>query len=170
MATQEAVDKFRDFFIRNRQKSGVDNHFTALNFTVVDIQSGKAHMSMPSTSKIAGNPVTGAVASGPVFALLDTCCAMAAATCGDEIKMCPTLDLRVDFLGAPKPDLTIHAEATAFRNSRYVVFTEGFAYQDDKEKPIARCSINFTPIDQKVMVDHKAKADSSTQQGDGAAK
>lgn len=157
MLSPEALQQFRQFFIKNRQQTGRENHFTSLGFDIVDIQAGAARMSMPSLDHLAGNPITGAIASGPVMALLDTCCAMAAATSGDAIQMCPTLDLRVDYLGPPKPGLTVHAEAKAIRRSRFVIFTEGFAYQDDKDKPIARCTINFTPIDQKVMKDHAAK-------------
>ena len=100
---------------------------------------------------LVGNPITGGVASGPVFALLDTCCAMAAATVGEQIRLSPTLDLRVDFLGPAKPNMPVYAEAKAYRDTRFVIFTEGKAYQDDKNKPIARSTVNFTPIDQRIL-------------------
>jgi len=154
MASEEEVKQFRKFFQHSRQdgdRSG--NHFSSVGLQVLNIENGWASMRFESADHLAGNPINGAVAAGPVIALLDTCCAMAAATCGDKIRLSPTLDLRVDFLGPAKPNLTVYAEAKAYRDSRYVIFTEGMAYQDDKDKPIARCSINFTPIEHRILKD-----------------
>ena len=151
MISDETLKKFRDFFVNSQQGTGRENHFSSVGLTVLDIQSGWAAMSFASAPHLAGNPVTGAVGAGPVIALLDTCCAMAAATCGDEIRLSPTLDLRVDFLGPANAGCPVFAEAKAYRKSRFVVFTEGFAYQDDKQQPLARATINFTPIDQAIL-------------------
>jgi uncharacterized protein (TIGR00369 family) len=156
LASDDAVQKFRQFFQLSRQSLDIENHFSSLGLKVLDIQSGWASMTFESVEKLAGNPVTGAVASGPLIALLDTCCAMAAATCGDTIRLSPTLDLRVDFLGPAQAKLPVFAEAKAYRNSRFVIFTQGLAFQDNKDKPIARCTINFTPIDQKIFKDKAA--------------
>ena len=155
MANQDAIEQFRRMFQYSESKSaegnGFENHFTSLGFKVIDVQEGKAWMDLPYADKLVGNPVDGTLASGPVMALLDSCCALASATSGDTVSFCPTLDLRVDHLGLAKPNLTIHAEAEVYRHSRFVIFTRGIAYQQDKEKPIARCTINFTPINQPVV-------------------
>lgn len=151
MATDEEVQQFRQFFQLSRQPPHSENHFSALGLKVVELKSGWASVMVESVDKLVGNPVTGAIAAGPVIALLDTCCAMAAATSGDNIRLSPTLDLRVDFLGSAKAGLPMVAEASAYRNSRFVIFTEGLVFQDDRNKPVARCTVNFTPLDQKVL-------------------
>jgi len=151
MASEQDVEKFRQFFQMSRTSPDGDNHFSSVGLKVLAIQSGWASLCFESAEHLVGNPVTGGVATGPVIALLDTCCAMAAATVGDKIRLSPTLDLRVDFLGPAKPNLTVYAEAKAYRDSRFVIFTEGFAFQDDKDLPIARCTVNFTPIDQQIL-------------------
>jgi len=151
MVKQEAIEQFRRFFQKQDRPPGIENHFSALDFAVIDIQAGRAWMDMPYADHLVGNPVSNAMASGPIMALLDSCCAMAAATCGDTVSFSPTLDLRIDHLGAAKPNLTIHAEAEVYRESRFVIFTRGMAYQDNKDQPIARCTINFTPIEQQIV-------------------
>ncbi len=153
MPTKDAIEQFRRMFqyAENANDKKIENHFTALGFKVIDVQQGKAQMDLPYADNLVGNPVDGTLAAGPLMALLDSCCALASATSGDTVSFCPTLDLRVDHLGLAKPNLTIHAEAEVYRHSRFVIFTRAIAYQDNKDQAIARCTVNFTPINQPVV-------------------
>lgn len=144
------LEQFRDFFM-TRQDRPKPGHFGALKLHYRYIEAGRAGLDLPFDPDLVGDPATGAMAGGPMTALMDTCCAMAAATARDPIGFCPTLDLRMDHMGLADPDKTLHCEAEAYRVSKSVIFTRGIIYQDDPERPIARGLANFTPIAYKVM-------------------
>jgi uncharacterized protein (TIGR00369 family) len=144
------LDQFREFFMA-RVKSKTGNHFSALGLECRFIEAGRAGLDLPFKPELAGDAATGIVAGGPMTALLDSCCAIAAATAGDTIAFCPTLDLRMDHMAMPEPGKTLHAEAEAYRVTRSIIFTRGIIYQDDPERPVVRALVNFTPIGSKVM-------------------
>lgn len=144
------LELFRDFFME-RQDLPKPNHFGALKLHYRFIEAGHAGLDLPFGAELVGDPATGAMAGGPMSALMDTCCAMAAATARDPIGFCPTLDLRMDHMGLAQPGKTLHCDAEAYRVSKSVIFTRGIIYQDDPERPIARGLANFTPITYKIM-------------------
>ncbi len=92
------------------------------------------------------------MANGVMSALLDTCCAIAAATSLEKIAFCPTLDLRMDHMGMAAPDKPLKAEAEVYRSTSSVIFTRGTIFQDeDRDRPIVRALINFTPIKHTIL-------------------
>jgi uncharacterized protein (TIGR00369 family) len=126
------------------------DHFHALGIAFTDIQQGKIEARLPYRHAIVGNPENGLIHGGALTALLDTSCGFAAVTALEQLTLCPTLDLRIDYMRPAKPGLTIYAEAEAYRVTANVIFCRGLAYQEDKNNPIAYCTANFTRMDAEV--------------------
>jgi acyl-coenzyme A thioesterase PaaI-like protein len=139
------LEQFRAFFMEGMQRPR-PGHFGRLGFQCVSIEIGTAALDLPFGPELVGDPETGAVAGGPMTALMDSCCALAAATAREPISFCPTLDLRMDHMGLAEPGKTLHCEAEAYRVTRSVIFTRGIIFQDDRNRPIVRGLVNFTPI------------------------
>ena len=58
-------------------------------------------------------------------------------------EMCPTLDLRIDYMGSAEPRQAVFGRAEIYRITDNIVFARGWAYQDDQDRPIARCLATF---------------------------
>ncbi len=127
------------------------DHLNTLGMTFTEIEKGFVTMELPYSEGIVGNPQTGIVHGGAVTALLDTCCGIAAGTTLEEVGMCPTLDLRMDYMRAAAPNDTIYAQARVYRTTKSVIFCRGKAYQKDPERPVAYCVANFARLDPEVL-------------------
>ncbi|MDD0974049.1 PaaI family thioesterase [Pseudomonas fontis] len=93
---------------------------------------------MPYSPRIVGNPQNGAIHGGAITTLMDTTCGMAI-LCGlGAFEVCPTLDLRIDYLHSSIADHDVYGYAECFRVTRDVIFIRGSAYQDDPARPIAQ--------------------------------
>ncbi|QXH49869.1 PaaI family thioesterase [Pseudomonas fakonensis] len=93
---------------------------------------------LPWSPAIVGNPQTGAVHGGALTTLMDTTCGMATLCVLPQFEVCPTLDLRIDYMHAAEPNKPIHGHAQCYRVTRDVIFTRGSAYQDDPAHPICQ--------------------------------
>jgi uncharacterized protein (TIGR00369 family) len=118
-------------------------HCKVLGVRVVDISKGTLTTELPYSNAIVGNPDTGVIHGGALSTLLDTTCGMSVALSFDSFEICPTLDLRIDHMGAAKPGIAIVAHAEVYRKTKNVVFSRGKVYQDDEDKPIAHCVATF---------------------------
>lgn len=119
-------------------------HHQALGLSVVDADVGKLLLKLPYDKKIVGNPSTGIISGGALTALMDTACGFAAITALDSPGICPTLDLRIDYMRPAEPGLDVIGEAEAYRVTRNVVFARGVAYHEGRrDKPIAHCTATF---------------------------
>lgn len=122
------------------------NHFQALGIKFVEYSGKRTKMVLPFNPDLIGDPDHGLIHGGVLTSLLDTCCGCAAVEALDEISIYPTIDLRIDHLRPAVAHQTIYAEAEAFRVTPHIIFCEGLVYQDDPDKPIARCLANFTRL------------------------
>lgn len=123
------------------------DHFHALGIKVTDIQRGSVTMEIGYSEEIVGNPETGVIHGGVITALLDSCCGFSASTVLDELALTPTIDLRIDHLGAAEPHKPVYAVGEVYRLSRYVIFTRAIAHQGDKNRPIAQAVGNFSRME-----------------------
>jgi len=105
---------------------------------------------MPWSPMIVGNPQTGAVHGGALTTLMDTTCGMATLCALEQFEVCPTLDLRIDYMHPAEPGKAIHGHAYCYRVTRDVIFTRGTAYQDDPEQPICQVVGTFMRLGQEV--------------------
>ena len=92
---------------------------------------------------IVGNPETGTVHGGAITTLMDTTCCMASVCVLPEFEICPTLDLRIDYMRPAEPDKDIFGFAECYRVTPHIVFSRGYAYQDDPSQPIAHAVGTF---------------------------
>jgi uncharacterized protein (TIGR00369 family) len=90
---------------------------------------------LPYSAQIVGNPQTGVIHGGALTTLMDTACGMAMRAAGVRS---PTLDLRIDYMHAAEPNKDIYGFAQCYRVTTDVIFTRGFAYQDDPSNPSAQ--------------------------------
>ncbi|MDN7143843.1 PaaI family thioesterase [Pseudomonas sp. JQ170] len=105
---------------------------------------------LPYSEKIVGNPHTGAIHGGALTTLMDTTCGMATLCALAEFEVCPTLDLRIDYMHSAKAGQDIYGYAQCYRVTRDVIFTRGMAYQDDPEQPIAQVVGTFMRLGKGV--------------------
>ncbi|RWU20885.1 thioesterase [Pseudomonas alkylphenolica] len=105
---------------------------------------------LPYSTQIIGNPHTGAIHGGALTTLMDTTCGMATLCALAEFEVCPTLDLRIDYMHSAKAGLDIFGYAQCYRVTRDVIFTRGMAYQDDREQPIAQVVGTFMRLGKGV--------------------
>jgi uncharacterized protein (TIGR00369 family) len=80
-------------------------------------------MRLPYSVNIVGNPLTGTVHGGSLTTLMDTACGTCVFISLPGHELCPTLDLRVDYMKAATPGLDLFAVAKVTRISSSVVFT-----------------------------------------------
>lgn len=120
------------------------NHCKLLGVEVVEAIPAKLTLSIPYSDKIVGNPETGVVHGGVLTTLMDTACGFAAILGQDSPGICPTLDLRIDYMKPASPGKAIFGKAEAYKISRSVIFTRGVAYHEGEEdQPIAHCTASF---------------------------
>ena len=98
-------------------------------------------MRLPYRADLVGNPETGVVHSGVLTVLLDHTLGTAGICC-DKVgaTITPTLDLRIDHLGIAPAGRDIMATARVYKVTRRILFVEGFAWCESRDKPIARAA------------------------------
>lgn len=94
-------------------------------------------LALPYSPQIVGDPHGGVIHGGALTTLMDTACGLATLCVLPEFEVCPTLDLRIDYMHPAQPHQAVFGFAQCYRVTRDVIFTRGFAYQDDPEHPVA---------------------------------
>ncbi|MEM8593274.1 MAG: PaaI family thioesterase [Pseudomonadota bacterium] len=128
-------------------------HNKLLNISVVDFDVGKLTLSLPYSSDIVGNPDTGVIHGGALTTLLDNACGFAAISSVAHISsgVCPTLDLRIDYMQAATPDKAVIGSAETYRVTNNVIFVRGIAYHEgEQDTPIAHCTATFMRMKPKI--------------------
>lgn len=126
-------------------------HCRELNMQVVEAAQGHLTLELPFNNELVGNPDTGVIHGGAITTLMDSACGFAAALAIDPPGPCPTLDLRIDYMMAAKPNKSIFGAAEVYRISHNVVFARGIAYQDKPDSPIAHCVATFMRIENPTI-------------------
>ncbi|MNG79935.1 hypothetical protein D3C79_385590 [compost metagenome] len=125
-------------------------HCRLLQMRVAHADGDGMTLVLPWAPAIVGNPQTGAVHGGALTTLLDTTCGMATLCVLPRFEVCPTLDLRIDYMHPAKPGKDIFGHAQCYRVTRDVIFTRGTAYQDDPDQPICQVVGTFMRLGQAV--------------------
>jgi len=118
-------------------------HCQYLGMSVEQADEKGLIIKLPYSDKIVGNPVTGLIHGGAITTLMDTCCGISTVCYLPSFEICPTLDLRIDYMRPAEPGKPIFGFAECYRVTPTVIFTRGVAYQDDREQPIAHVVGNF---------------------------
>jgi len=112
-------------------------HCQVLGITVHEASDTGMTLLLPYAAGIVGDPETGVIHGGALTSLMDTACGMATLCVLPEFEVCPTLDLRIDYMHPAAPHQPVYGFAQCYRVTADVIFTRGFAYQDDPQQPIA---------------------------------
>jgi len=125
-------------------------HCQVLQMRVTQADAEGMTLMMPWSPAIVGNPQTGAVHGGALTTLMDTTCGMATLCVLPRFEVCPTLDLRIDYMHPAEPGKAIYGHAQCYRVTRDVIFTRGAAYQDDPNQPICQVVGTFMRLGQDI--------------------
>lgn len=106
-------------------------HNRALGMEVLEIEADRVIMRLPYNPDLVGNPDTGVLHGGPVFALMDVCCGAAAFATVPTTAPIATLDLRIDYLKPARAGQAVIAEAVCYKLTQSVAFTRCRAWNED---------------------------------------
>ncbi|WP_170400193.1 PaaI family thioesterase [Ruegeria arenilitoris] len=119
-------------------------HAKALGLKLTKISDGEAAISMPYNADLVGDPRTGVIHGGAVFAALDTCCGAAVMSHPSAPGGTATIDLRIDYMRAATPGQSITAHATCYHITRNVAFVRATAMDENQDLPVATAAGSFT--------------------------
>jgi len=118
-------------------------HCAALGIKMGEYRRGYCEAHLDYDEKLAGDPDTGIVHGGVVTTLMDSAggaCAFSVIKAGQTVA---TLDLRIDYLKPAEPGAIIHGVTECYKLTKNVAFVRGYAYNTDRNDPIANCTATF---------------------------
>jgi len=118
-----------------------------LGVSVVSARENELILELPYSKKIIGNPDTGVIHGGAITTLMDTTAGAAVLCAMPEFELCPTLDLRVDYMRSAKPGQSVFARASCYRSTKNILFMRCEAYQVDRT--VAHCVAAFMRMGDK---------------------
>jgi uncharacterized protein (TIGR00369 family) len=102
-----------------------------------------AELDLPFRDELVGDPARGVLASGPIVALMDMATSVAVWMKRGGFVAHATLDLRVDYLRAATPGLTVVGRGECYRITRAIGFVRGIAHDGDPDDPVAHVAGTF---------------------------
>lgn len=126
-------------------------HCQTIGLELVSADKGKLVLRLPYQEALIGNPLTRTIHGGALTTLMDSALGFAAPLALPLGAVCPTLDLRIDYMRAAQPGKAIFGEGEVYRITRNVIFSRGIAWQDSRDEPIAHCVATFMHLDPQVV-------------------
>ena len=121
------------------------NQARELGLSVVETTEFSLTLCLPYSDHIIGNPDTGVIHGGAITTLMDTTSGSVMLGAMDVFELCPTLDLRVDYMRPAEPRKPVYARAEVYKMTRNIIFTRCEAYQEGGET-VANCVGTFMRI------------------------
>lgn len=121
-------------------------HCQLLGLKVLQANETSLQMRLPYSKNIIGNPMMGIIHGGALTTLMDTACGTACFVAIEDAELCPTLDLRVDYMKASEAGLDLVAHASVTRITNNVIFTECLVRQEVDNTLVAKCNATFMRI------------------------
>lgn len=125
-------------------------HCEVLDIQLISAANGHLTLELPYSELIVGNPGSGVIHGGAITTLMDTACGFVIPISLEEFSVCPTLDLRIDYMTAAQPNQSVFGRSEVYRVTDNVIFSKGIAYQDNIDKPIAHCVATFMRLPPEV--------------------
>lgn len=114
-------------------------HSASLEMELVEATEKGVTVRLPWKEELVGNPETGVIHGGAIFAFMDQAGGLAN-TCNTfpEFEITPTIDMRVDHLYAPAKGKAIMCHAECYRRSSQVMFVRMTVYEEGHaSEPVA---------------------------------
>ena len=145
-----------NFSLKDRASRFVNSlhHCTQLGIEVVSASETEITLKLPYGEEKVGNPTTMVLHGGVLTTLMDTACGTVVISALPEFELCPTLDLRVDYMHPATPMDPIYAKATCYRVTRNVVFTRCDIHQGNPNDAVAHCVATFMRIGTDMTPDN----------------
>jgi uncharacterized protein (TIGR00369 family) len=124
-------------FERAKRFLGALPHCQVLGLQVISANANGMTLALPYSEKIIGDPETGVIHGGALTSLMDSVCGISILCALPEFEVCPTLDLRIDYMSSAIPRQDVFGFAQCYRVTPEVLFIRGYAWQDDPQQPIA---------------------------------
>ncbi len=118
-------------------------HLAALGITYQAHGPDWAELAMPFAEQQLADPDYDIIASGAIFTLLDSAAGFSVFVRRGTLEPHATLDLRIDYLRAPRPRATIIGRGECYRLTRQIAFVRGLAHDGDPADPIANTAGTF---------------------------
>jgi uncharacterized protein (TIGR00369 family) len=118
-------------------------HARDIGLEAISVGSDEVTLKLEMQDRFVGDPDTGVIHGGIITVALDTASGMAVLAKMVDYVPFATLDLRLDYLKPARPTQAIFAHAHCYRFTKSVAFTQGVAYQDNRNNPIANCVGTF---------------------------
>lgn len=136
--TSDSPPKYTRLEICSRFVTSV-RHSMELGIEVTEADELRVTAIMPWQERLVGNPDTGVLHGGAVFAFLDQVGGLAVATrVYPSFEITPTIDFRLDHLRAPAKGKTVVGVAECYRLTEHVAFVRLSAFeQGQQEDPVA---------------------------------
>lgn len=112
-------------------------HCQVLGLQVHEAAASGLTLRLPYSTQIVGDPQSGVIHGGAITTLMDTTCGISTVCVLPTFEICPTLDLRIDYMRPAQPNKDVFGFAECYRVTENIIFTRGYAYQDDPQEPIA---------------------------------
>lgn len=125
----------------------------ALGLELVAANSNEIVIKLPYSTQIIGDLRSGIIHGGAITTLLDTTAGGCVFLALQRFELCPTLDIRVDYMRPAEPGKDVYAKAFCYRVSSNVLFMRAEAYQG--ETSIAHCVANFVRLPENLMTNQK---------------
>ena len=120
-----------------------------LGIKVVSARENELILELPYQDGIVGNLERGVIHGGAITTLMDTTAGSGVLCALPEFELCPTLDLRVDYMRSAKPGQSVFARASCFRVTPNILFMRCEAYQVDRT--VAHCVATFMRMGSKGL-------------------
>ena len=150
MSTNPVLERAQRFL-------SVLRHCQVLGLQVQDATAEGLTLRLPYSPQIVGNPETGVIHGGAITTLMDTTCGISTVCVLPEFEICPTLDLRIDYMRPAEPNKDVFGFAECYRVTENIIFTRGYAYQDNPEEPIAHVVGAFMRMGKPADLQRTAK-------------
>ncbi|MDF1629979.1 MAG: PaaI family thioesterase [Alcanivoracaceae bacterium] len=131
--TSDTTPKYTRLEICRRFVTSV-RHSMELGIEVTEAEEYRVTAIMPWQARLVGNPDSGILHGGAVFAFLDQVGGLAVATrVYPSFEITPTIDFRLDHLRAPAKGKTVVGVGECYRLTEHVAFIRLTAYEEGQE-------------------------------------
>lgn len=137
-------------------------HCRQLSLSVKEVSDDHLLIELPYSEQIVGYPETGVIHGGVITTLMDTASGSVVVSTlqqqANSFELCPTLDLRVDYMKPAEPNKPVLCYAQCYKVTSNIAFTRAIAYQDSIDNPIAHGVGSFMRISTDMDSKHFQQA------------